>query len=79
MRAAVPDPDLIRKEFEIECACAGDDKRMVIYVTKPGMETEIRRFIAEKTKILVSAFEVRVIPEIPKNEVGKILYSKLGQ
>ena len=70
---------LIRKEFEIECACAGDDKRMVIYVTKPGMETEIRRFIAEKTKILVSAFEVRVIPEIPKNEVGKILYSKLGQ
>lgn len=68
---------LIRKQFNIECACAGDDKKMRIYVTKPGLDSDIRHFMAEKTKILVTAFEVRVVAEIPKNEVGKILYSKL--
>jgi len=68
---------LIRREFDIECACVGDDKQMQIYVTKPGLESEIRKFISEKTKILVTAFNVHVVSEIPKNEVGKILYSKL--
>ena len=68
---------LIREHFRIECACVGDDHQMRIYVTEPGMETEIKKFIAEKTKILSSAFSVLVIPEIPKNEVGKILHSKL--
>ena len=68
---------MIKKEFGIECACAGNDKKMQIYVTQPGLENAIRKFISEKTQILISSFEVNVIPEIPKNEVGKILYSKL--
>lgn len=68
---------LIRTQFGIECACTGNDERMLIFVTAPDMESRIRKFMAEKTGILVSAFAVRQVAQIPKNEVGKILYSKL--
>ena len=34
--------------------------------------------LVEKTKLVATAFEVRVIASIPKNEAGKILYSKLS-
>lgn len=68
---------IIRDAFSIEVACAGTDEKMKIYVTQDGLEQEIRKYLAEKTKIQMAAFEVIVIPEIPKNEVGKILYGSL--
>ena len=40
--------------------------------------TEVKEVLVEKTRLVASAFEVRVIDEIPKNEAGKILYSKLN-
>lgn len=69
---------MIRRQFDIECACTGDDKQMRIFVTQEGLDREIRAFMAEKTGIFVQAFAVRVIPQIPKNEVGKTLYSVLS-
>lgn len=68
---------LIRERFEIECACVGDDRQMRIYTTTPGLEADIKKFISEKTGIFPAAFSVQTIREIPKNEVGKILHSKL--
>ncbi|MCM1568111.1 MAG: AMP-binding protein [Roseburia sp.] len=68
---------LIRDAFQVECACVGNDTQMEIYVTKENKEQEIRRFISDKTKIAISAFEVIVVKELPKNEVGKILYREL--
>ena len=34
--------------------------------------------LVEKTKLVATAFEIKVIPAIPKNEAGKVLYSKLN-
>lgn len=68
---------LIRSEYQIECACAGNDKKMKIYITSPEYVDEIKHFISRKTGIQISAFEVVVLDIIPKNEVGKIMYSKL--
>lgn len=68
---------LIRDHFHIECACAGTDDKMMIYVTTEGLDAQIRQFMSEKTGISIGAFGVVTIPVIPKNEVGKILYRKL--
>lgn len=68
---------LIKDRFNIECACAGNDQQMDIFITFEGMEQEIRKYISEKTRIQINAFAVNVISELPRNEVGKILYKDL--
>ena len=43
-------------------------------------ETEldaIKKYIASKTNVNSSAFEMHYIEKLPRNDAGKILYSKL--
>jgi acyl-coenzyme A synthetase/AMP-(fatty) acid ligase len=70
---------MIKSAFEeLDCACAGIDDNMKVYITGAGKAEEIKKFLVNKTKLNPSAFEVMEIAEIPKNEAGKTLYSKLG-
>jgi acyl-coenzyme A synthetase/AMP-(fatty) acid ligase len=68
---------LIRNEYQIECACAGDDKQMKIYVTDSRYCSLLPDYLARKTGIVSTAFSVKIIERLPKNEAGKILYSNL--
>lgn len=66
----------------VECACSGIDDQMYIYVTNVNNEDciqEIKDFVSNKTNINKSAFIVKGVSVIPKNEAGKILYSKLDK
>lgn len=44
-----------------------------------NLQIKVLDLLIRKTHIIASAFKVIAIPEIPKNEAGKILYSKLIQ
>ncbi len=69
---------MVKEEFsELGCACAGVDDRMSVFITDGAKAEKIKKFLAEKTKLHPSAFQVKVIQEIPKNEAGKTLYSEL--
>lgn len=68
---------IIKTKFPIECACVGTDEKMTIYLTSDKYASAVKNELIAKTKIVASAFEVKIIDEIPKNEAGKILYSKL--
>lgn len=81
---------LIKGAFpEIDCACGGVDDKMKIYVqfaSGAGDDGEdavamqlaaVRDFVAEKTHLNFTAFEVLEIEKIPKNESGKTLYAEL--
>ena len=70
---------LLRQKFKIECACAGNDKAMSVYITDESFTQEVRRFLAETLHIPIQAFRAVCVPSIPKNDVGKILYSKLPE
>lgn len=61
-----------------DVACTGRDDKMYIYTPQSGKEDEIRAFIAHKLGIHISAFVVRQIDDIPKNNSGKVLYSQLS-
>jgi acyl-CoA synthetase (AMP-forming)/AMP-acid ligase II len=61
-----------------DCACAGCDDHMIIHVTEQGKEKEVKEFISGKTGINPLAFEVLFVADIPKNEAGKTIYTKLG-
>ena len=55
----------------------GTDDRMIIYITDPLKRQMVKEELVNKTKIVASAFEVRIIDEIPRNDAGKILYHNL--
>ena len=69
---------IIKAKFPIECACVGNDEKMTIYITDERLTASVKEELVEKTKLVATAFEIKVIPAIPKNEAGKTLYSKLS-
>lgn len=69
---------MIKAQFDfMDCASAGVDDHMYIFVTEEAVVEEVRTFISEKTRLNPSAFCVIKIDEIPKNDAGKTLYREL--
>ena len=69
---------IIRGKYpNIECACVGTDEKMLVYITDEKFKTQVKDELVARLKLVASSFEVRIIKEIPKNEAGKILYTKL--
>ena len=69
---------IVQTECGIECACVGTDEKMLVYITNADKQNEVKDTLVQKTHIVATSFQVRVIDEIPKNETGKKLYSKLS-
>jgi long-chain acyl-CoA synthetase len=61
-----------------DCACAGVDDKLTIYVTQQDQQAQILKTISERTGINPQGFAVVYIKKIPRNESGKIVYSALG-
>lgn len=69
---------LIKRRFEgMDCASTGVDDRMKTFITDEGCIDKVRQYLSDTTHLSESAFEVRYVPEIPKNEAGKTIYTKL--
>lgn len=68
---------LIQQEFNIECACSGTDHRMNIYIIDGSKKAEVLDFISEKTGLFKNLFKVFMVPEILRNESGKIRYKEM--
>lgn len=69
---------IVQTECGIECACVGTDEKMIVYITNADKQNEVKDTLVQKTHIVATSFEVRIIADIPKNEAGKKLYSKLS-
>ncbi len=67
----------IKGEFQSECAVAGTDDHMMIFVTDKLIKDAARNYAVNLTKLNPAAFRVVVVPEIPKNDAGKTLYKEL--
>lgn len=68
---------IIQNECSTDCACVGTDEKMIVYITQSNQQQAVKDTLIQKTHIVATAFEIRIIPEIPKNPTGKKLYSKL--
>jgi acyl-coenzyme A synthetase/AMP-(fatty) acid ligase len=69
---------IVQTECGIECACVGTDEKMIVYITHTDKQGEVKDTLVQKTHIVATSFEIRTVLEIPKNEAGKKLYSKLS-
>ncbi|MDR1921726.1 MAG: AMP-binding protein [Candidatus Adiutrix sp.] len=69
---------LIKSRFPgLECACAGRDDLMYIFVADQTVAGEITAFVAETLRINQAAFRLKPLACLPKNESGKTLYAAL--
>ena len=62
---------------EADFVCTGDDRRMNIFCTQQELSDEIVPYISGKTNLHNSAFRVIIVPEIPRNEYGKVKFAEL--
>lgn len=69
---------LIKSKYSnIECACSGKDDALYVFVNNQDLCPDIKKYLAEKTKLNPVAFHVQFLEQIPKNEVGKTMYKEL--
>ena len=69
---------MIKSAFnDAECATAGIDDHMYIFVTDAAIQEAVKTYIAEKTGLNHAAFHLVTVKEIPRNDAGKVLYKEL--
>ena len=78
-RINLDETERLIKNIAPDCACTGEDDKMLIYFTDINLKEEIRNYVSSKTKINSRAFEMRYVEIIPKNSSGKTIYSKLPE
>ena len=61
-----------------DCACAGTDDNLKVYVAEPYDQNQILEYIVERTRINRSAITLVQVDRIPMNESGKVQYATLG-
>ena len=61
------------------CAVVGVDDLITVFITKAGLEKEIKDLLSAKTGLNPRAFEVTTIETIPVKDSGKIDYQLLQQ
>ena len=82
-RVNLDEAERMVKQFakECDCACGGVDDKLYVFLTGASVRRaeQVHHFLAEKTGLHPSAFVVKQIEEIPKNESGKTLYGQLEE
>lgn len=67
----------IVKQVTSSCAVVGVDDQITVFVTKDGLEAEIKNLLTAKTGLNPKAFAVRVIEAIPVKDSGKLDYQTM--
>lgn len=69
---------MVKSEFPaVDCACAGVDDSMYIFVTDESIKPHVLKFLTKKTGLNQIAFHIKTIKTVPKNDAGKTLYVEL--
>lgn len=70
---------MIKTAFvSMDCASAGEDDHMDVYITDESALEAVRAFLSEKTNLNPAAFHVAAVGQIPRNDAGKVLYRELA-
>lgn len=69
--------NIVQTDCQCECACVGTDEKMIVYMTDESKQQQAKDALVEKTGIVATSFEIRILKDIPKNETGKKQYKQL--
>ncbi len=68
---------IVSRFGDLDCASTGTDDHMAVFITKESAAGDVKAWLSSVTHLSESAFKVIYIPEIPRNESGKVLYADL--
>jgi long-chain acyl-CoA synthetase len=77
-RVNLDETERILKNIIPDCACIGEDDKMIVYITDHSKELEVQEYLTRKTAINSRAFCIKFIDVIPKNSSGKTIYTNLS-
>ena len=60
-----------------DCACSGNDEKIIIFIRESTNSTQINDYIKKNFKIQDSGFKLVPVKEIPRTYSGKIDYARL--
>lgn len=69
--------NIISDEFKIDCACLGNDQKMIIFLENKEILEEVVSYISKKLGLYKKCFVSKYIEHIPRNNNGKVMYSQL--
>ena len=64
-------------DLNILTVSSGIDEHLIVFVTDEREKDIVEDYIRRKIAVVRRAFSVSVIPEIPRNDAGKVLYGEL--
>lgn len=76
-RVNLDETERLLMDITTECACSGNDDKLIVYTTDNLKIDKIHDYISSKLGLHRSAFSIKYIESIPKNSSGKTIYSKL--
>jgi long-chain acyl-CoA synthetase len=76
-RISLDEVENLSQKNGYSCICTGIDDKLIIYTTQEDYLKELKDLISAKIGIHHSAINVKYISDFPRNDSGKILYSKL--
>lgn len=66
---------IITSTYNVECACGGNDEKMLVLITNKELEKQVSDLIIQKTGLFHQAFSVEYVEKIPRNEAGKVVFN----
>lgn len=69
---------IVKSVVTCECACTGNDDRLIVYLSDGNQAEKAREALIEAVRLPANVIDIRPTVSLPKNEAGKILYSKLN-
>lgn len=78
-RVNLDETERLLKNVIPDCACVGNDDKMVIFITDDKQKKVVKDYLSHKTGINPQGFDVRYIEKIPKNPSGKTIYMELNR
>lgn len=67
---------LVKSTFDTDCLCSGTDDMLIVRITNPVIEEQVREFIVDKTHLYHKNFEIRIVEKIERNEAGKAILNR---
>ena len=67
---------IVQSEFNIDCACYGNDEKMIVLITDESLVNQVIDLIINKTGLFHQVFSVNYIEKIPRNESGKVIFNE---
>ena len=81
IRVSLQDIEDFLSILNTNCLALSDDKKLIVYLEGASFKmnkSEIKKIIVNKTTLPPLSIDIRLIPEFPRKENGKINYQKLS-